>query len=90
MEIQYCSRCKTEQELKYFSITKRGARYKTCDGCRSKYNGKALGSIKEVETESTTTEEQDKYIIVMEVETNGLIRCNISTNRSIFVGTLRH
>jgi formate dehydrogenase maturation protein FdhE len=68
MEIQYCSRCKTEQELKYFSITKRGTHYKTCDGCRSKYKGKKL------DTDSSTTAEEDKYIIVMDVETNGLIR----------------
>ena len=30
--------------------------------------------IKAVETESTTTTEEDKYIIVMDVETNCLIR----------------
>ena len=74
MKIQDCSRCKTDQELKFFSITKKGTHYKTCDGCRSKYKHKKLGSITEVETERTTTTEEDKYVIVMDVETNGLIR----------------
>ena len=34
--LQRCSKCKSEQELKYFSINKKGQYYKTCDNCRSK------------------------------------------------------
>ncbi len=71
MEIQYCSKCKTDQELKYFSITKKGTHYKTCDGCRNRYKGRKL------DTDSSTTAEEvepEKYIIVMDVETNGLIK----------------
>ena len=34
--LQKCSKCKSEQELKYFSINKKGQPYKTCDSCRNK------------------------------------------------------
>jgi DNA polymerase-3 subunit epsilon len=34
--LQKCSKCKSEQELKYFSINKKGQLYKTCDNCRNK------------------------------------------------------
>ena len=34
--LQRCSKCKSEQELKYFSINKKGQYYKTCDMCRDK------------------------------------------------------
>ena len=35
-DLQKCSKCKSEQELKYFSINKKGQLYKTCDVCRNK------------------------------------------------------
>ena len=34
--LQKCSKCKSEQELKYFSNNKKGQLYKTCDKCRMK------------------------------------------------------
>ena len=34
--LQKCSKCKSDQELKYFSINKKGQPYKTCDNCRNK------------------------------------------------------
>ena len=34
--LQRCSKCKSEQEIKYFSINKKGQHYKTCDHCRNK------------------------------------------------------
>ena len=34
--LQRCSKCKSEQELKYFSLNKKGQYYKTCDNCRNK------------------------------------------------------
>ena len=34
--LQKCSKCKSEQEMKYFSINKKGQPYKTCDTCRNK------------------------------------------------------
>ena len=34
--LQKCCKCKSEQELKYFSLNKKGQLYKTCDVCREK------------------------------------------------------
>ena len=34
--LQKCSKCKSEQELKYYSINKKWQLYKTCDNCRNK------------------------------------------------------
>ena len=34
--LQKCSKCKSEQEFKYYSINKKGQLYKTCDNCRNK------------------------------------------------------
>ena len=34
--LQKCSKCKSEQELKYYSINTKGQFYKTCDNCRHK------------------------------------------------------
>ena len=57
MEIQYCSRCKTEQELKYFSITKkRGNLSKRVMVAENKYKGKKF-----LDTASTTTEDAKIY-----------------------------
>lgn len=39
--LQRCSKCKSEQEFKYFSINKKGQLYKTCDVCREKRAKKA-------------------------------------------------
>jgi len=35
-DLQRCSKCKSEQEIKYFSMNKKGQYYKTCDHCRLK------------------------------------------------------
>ena len=102
--LQKCSKCKSEQELKYFSINKKGQPYKTCDNCRNKrlhsssdktIIADAVRAIKkatetlesimkedadasDIENKSTTAESSstpdEKYIIVMDVETNGLIK----------------
>ena len=34
--LQKCSKCKSEQELKYFPNNKKGQIYKACDVCREK------------------------------------------------------
>ena len=34
--LQKCSECKSELELKYYSINKKGQLYETCDNCRNK------------------------------------------------------
>ena len=44
-DLQKCSRCKPEQELKYFSINKKGQLYKTCDICRNKRLRSPSGNI---------------------------------------------
>ncbi len=66
-ELQNCSRCKTNQEITNFSVNKRGQLYKTCDTCREKKNN--VIKVPEVIEEK----EIEKYIMVMDVETNGLI-----------------
>ena len=35
-ELRKCSRCRSEIELKYFGINRKGEPYKTCDNCRNK------------------------------------------------------
>jgi hypothetical protein len=35
-EVKKCSRCRSEIELKYFGINRKGEPYKTCDNCRNK------------------------------------------------------
>ena len=102
--LQKCSKCKSEQELKYFSNNKKGLLYKTCDKCRMKRvqsnndKDKITDAIKlmtqatqkleqvikedtdvsDIENKSTTAESNsvpdEKYVIVMDVETNGLIK----------------
>ena len=102
--LQKCSKCKSEQELKYFSNNKKGQLYKTCDKCRMKRvqstndKDKITDAIKlmtqatqkleqivkedtdvsDIENKSTTAESNsipdEKYVIVMDVETNGLIK----------------
>ena len=102
--LQKCSKCKSEQELKYFSLNKKGQLYKTCDACRNKrlqsssdkaiiadavrVMRKAIQTLErivkedsdasDIENKSTTAESNsipdEKYIIVMDVETNGLIK----------------
>ena len=102
--LQKCSKCKSEQELKYFSLNKKGQLYKTCDACRNKRlqssSDKAIiadvvrvmrkatqtlerivkedSEASDIENKSTTAESNsipdEKYIIVMDVETNGLIK----------------
>ena len=102
--LQKCSKCKSEQELKYFSLNKKGQLYKTCDACRNKRlqssSDKAIiadavrvmrkeiqtlerivkedSDASDIENKSTTAESnstpEEKYIIVMDVETNGLIK----------------
>ena len=35
-ELRKCSRCRSEIELKYFSINRKGEHHKTCETCLSK------------------------------------------------------
>lgn len=100
--LQKCSKCKSEQDIKYFSINKKGQPYKTCDSCRNKrvqsktdkdvinntlklleqaaeqlqQIAKNDTDVSDIENKSTTasTNDDEKYIIVMDVETNGLIK----------------
>lgn len=104
-DLQRCSKCKSEQESKYFSLNKKGQLYKTCDACREKRKQSIIKKaaifdvitlmkkatqtlerirqedidVSEVEDKSTTaeldsTQPDEKYIIVFDVETNGLIK----------------
>ena len=70
-ELQQCSRCKTNQEITNFSVNKRGQLYKTCDACREKRSG------------VIRVPEKEKFIMVMDVETNGLIKNGILNQRKI-------
>lgn len=103
--LQKCSKCKSEQELKYFSINKKGNPYKTCDACRNKRSAlkqtdsKTIKDIlkliatatqkleelicdesvqTDIDTKSTVSSQpepvDEKYVIVVDCETNGLIK----------------
>ena len=50
-ELRKCSRCRSEIELKYFGINRKGEPYKTCDNCRNKNNktNKPTKKYKQVE-----------------------------------------
>lgn len=89
-ELKKCSRCRSEIELKYFGINRKGEPYKTCDNCRNKKKNVKV-TQEENDNASTTTPdtvEDDKYIIVMDVETNGFIKSRTeqphATNLSLF------
>ena len=85
-ELKKCSRCRSEIELKYFAINRKGEYNKTCETCLNKTR-KTKQPLKRTDTDfvdddkSTTAETNsmsepidEKYIIVMDVETNGLIK----------------
>ena len=50
-ELRKCSRCRSEIELTYFGINRKGEPYKTCDNCRNKNNktNKPTNKYKQVE-----------------------------------------
>lgn len=89
--LKTCSRCKSNIDISFFGLSRKKEPYKTCDNCRNKK--------KEVKQEtpesprscvSTDTianlPEPEKYIIVVDVETNGLIRDrNIQPSKSNLV-----
>ena len=81
-ELRKCSRCRSDIELKYFGINRKGEPSKTCDTCITK---KKQLKVKQEEHDTASTRtpdtiEDDKYIyiyiyiIVMDVETNGFIK----------------
>ena len=75
-ELRKCSRCRSVIELTYLCINGKGEPYKTCDACRNKkkqLKGKQEGNYI-ASTRTLDTIEDDKYIIVMDVETNGSIK----------------
>ena len=85
-ELKKCSRCRSEIQLKYFAMNRKGEYNKTCETCLNKTR-KTKQPLKRTDTDfvdedkSTTAETNsisepidEKYIIVMDVETNGLIK----------------
>ena len=64
-DLHKCSKCKSEQELKYFSLNKKGQLYKTCDNCRNhrklmqEYNKYTFSVHKEVESWYSSDNEED-------------------------------
>ena len=87
-ELRKCARCRSEIELKYFTINRKGEYYKTCENCLSKKRKAKPEPLKRSDTDfvddtllttaessSSTSEPVDTtYVIVMDVETNGLIK----------------
>ncbi len=77
--LQKCSRCKSILDISYFGLNRKKQAYKTCQNCRNKNTNKIINNQKEENVISTTASESEevkehiKYIIVMDVETNGLI-----------------
>ena len=80
IKLQTCSRCKSEIDISYFGMNRKKEPYKTCDNCRNKINktSNPTPPLSDSENTSTTAETtsitNDKYIIVMDVETTGLIK----------------
>ena len=89
-ELRKCSRCKSEIELNYFGINRKGEPYKTCDNCRNKHKYVKVTQEENDNTSTTApdTVEDEKYIFVMDVETNGFIKSRNAqpqaTNLSLF------
>ena len=83
--LQECTRCKSTIDISYFGMNRKHEPYKTCYNCRDK-NQKTrklthTPPSSDIEDKSTATEthsvpeqENDKYMIVMDVETKGLIK----------------
>jgi DNA polymerase III alpha subunit (gram-positive type) len=76
--LRKCTRCKSEIDISYFGMSRKKEPYKTCDNCRTKKN-KTIQAPPDIEENPTTTSEtqsttDEKYIIVMDVETTGLIK----------------
>ena len=75
--LQKCSRCKSTIDISFFGMNRKKEPYKTCDNCRSK--NKTTKPVSSDDSVSTTTSEHsekpvdEKHIIVLDVETNGLI-----------------
>ena len=74
--LRKCTRCKSTIDISYFGMNRKKEPYKTCDNCRNKTNKTIKPPLSDSENTSTTAETHDdeKYIIVMDVETNGLIK----------------
>ena len=73
--LRQCSRCKSNIDISYFGLNRKKEPYKTCDNCRNKK--KQIKVQQDDDNASTTTPEtveDERYIIVMDVETNGFIK----------------
>ncbi len=70
--LQTCSRCKSTLDISYFGLNRKKQPHKTCDNCRNQK--KEENTISTTASESSQIQECEKYIIVMDVETNGLIQ----------------
>ena len=85
--LRKCSRCKSEIDISYFGMNRKKEPYKTCDNCRNKLNKTNKPTpLSDSENTSTTAETQsitdEKYIIVMDVETTGLFKRGLTPNRN--------
>ena len=75
--LRECTRCKSTIDISYFGMNRKNEPYKTCDNCRNKTNktSKPTPPLSDSENTSTTAETtsiiDEKYIIVMDVETTG-------------------
>jgi DNA polymerase III alpha subunit (gram-positive type) len=84
--LRKCSRCKSTIDISYFGMNRKKEPYETCDNCRNKINktSNPTPPLSDSENTSTTAETtsitNDKYIIVMDVETTGLIKRGLTPN----------
>ena len=83
--LRVCSRCKSNIDISYFGLSRKKEPYKTCDNCRNKKKPPGVTPESPRSTLSTDTIAnlpEEKYIIVVDVETNGLIKDrNIEPNK---------
>jgi DNA polymerase III epsilon subunit-like protein len=89
--LRKCTRCKSTIDISYFGMSRKKEPYKTCDNCRNKSDktSNPTPPLSDTENTSTTAEthsipeqENEKYIIVMDVETTGLTKRGLTPNRN--------
>ena len=80
--LRVCSRCKSNIDISFFGLSRKMEPYKTCDNCRNK---KKASEVTPESPRSYTIANlpEEKDIMVVDVETNGLIKDrNIEPNKS--------
>jgi recombinational DNA repair protein (RecF pathway) len=88
--LQKCCKCHSAQELKYYSINKKGQLYLTCDKCRNKYalnKSKNINPLQDVYKTLTTAVKQLDEILQNEPETQSEIDETISTATTTICST---